>query len=405
MGGAATARERQAALRDRRRKDGLNYIHVWANADQERAIKAFLADPAANTLHVTHKSASESAPEPEYVSKLRSDLEHQKWELQRLQQEVAVAEQKLEAQRKTRDADEASIEKRKLVAEKAILRYEALAAEYENWNAEFSRRMEEIRERERELNVLEKDLKVAGARLKRDGDAKKVSDKARTEALIQQFTTERDYRANGVVYKPIDDDWKIERRVQELAKLTARTKTVRTSLSTLAREFKETLGDRETDDLMDADNVLFRISNAAGIALKRARTLEAKLKEEEKQRHQAAYKAATAYLQPLGDAEQVMLLCILYNTNFELGKFLGAEPAYWKSMAERLAEVKKQTHDYVRNKIKDYLKGGMTLDQGIAHLASVIGQSMPEAKETYGRRIERAIAAVVAERLAQATGV
>ena len=53
MGGAATARERQAALRARRRKNNLNYIHVWASADQEQAIKTFLADPVANPLHVT----------------------------------------------------------------------------------------------------------------------------------------------------------------------------------------------------------------------------------------------------------------------------------------------------------------------------------------------------------------
>lgn len=396
MGGAATAKERQAALRARRRDEGLNYIHLWMNQDQERAIRAFLVDPAANPLHVTPKS------EPAVVTKLRSDLEHQQWELQRLRQEVATADTKLEAQRQARDADEASLEKRKLVAEKAILRYEALAAEYQNWNDEISRRMEEIKERERELNVLEKNLKVAGARLKRDGDAKKVSDKARTEALIQRFTTERDYRQAGEAYKPIVDDWKIEQRVQELAKLTARTKTVRTSMATLAREFKETLGDRETDDLMDADEVLFRIGNAAGVALKRARALEAKLKEAEKQRHQTAHKAATAYLQPLDDAGQTMVLCILYNSNYELGKFLGADPAYYKSMSERLAEVKKQTHDYVRNKIKDYLKQGWTLEKGLADLDSVISQAMPTEKEAYGPQVERAIAAVVAERLTKA---
>lgn len=393
MGGAATARERQAALRDRRRKDGLNYIHVWANADQEQAIKAFLADPAANPLHVTVDPI-----ESDEVTRLRFDLVQQQAELQQRLHEVAEKEIRLESQRLAQDAFEADMSRREQKAEDSYLAYKA-------WLDDLEKRRVTIEERERELNVLEKDLKVAGARLKRGSDSKKVSDKARTEALIQRFTTERDYRQAGEVYKPIVDDWKIEQRVQELAKLTARTKTVRTSLSTLALEFKETLGDAETNDLMDADEVLFRISNAAGVALKRARTLETKLKEEEKQRHQTAHKATTAYLQPLGDAEQALLLCVLYNTNFELGKFLGADPAYWKSMAERLADVKKQTHDYVRDKVKDCLKGGMTLDQGIAHLDSVINQSMPEARETYGPRIERAIAAVIAERLAKANGM
>lgn len=53
MGGAATSRERQAALRAGRRKDGLKYIHIWANPGQEQAIKAYLGDAQANPLHVT----------------------------------------------------------------------------------------------------------------------------------------------------------------------------------------------------------------------------------------------------------------------------------------------------------------------------------------------------------------
>lgn len=391
MGGAATARERQAALRNRRRKDGLNYIHVWANADQERAIKAFLADPTASPLHVTGCPA-----ESDEMTRLRFDLVQQQNELQQRLHEVALKENKLESQRLAQDAFDADLARLEKKAKDTYLTYKC-------WLDDLEKRRGVIEARERELNVLEKDLKVAGARFKRGGDTKKVSDKARTEALIQRFTTERDYR-HGEVYKPIVDDWKIEQRVQELAKLTARTKTVRTSLSTLAREFKETLGDAETNDLMDADEVLFRISNAAGVALKRARTLEAKLKEEEKQRHQAAHKAATAYLQPLRDAEQVMLLCIVYNTNFELGKFLAADPAYWKSMAERLAEVKQQTHDNVRDKVKDYLKQGWSLEKGLAHLDSVISQAMPTTQEAFGPRVERAIAAVIAERLAKATG-
>ncbi|TCJ20153.1 hypothetical protein EZJ19_00850 [Parasulfuritortus cantonensis] len=360
------------------------------NQDQERAIRAFLDDPAANPLHVTPEHSVDDE-----VTRLHFDLVQKQNDLQQRLHELTLKENRLEAQRQAQDAFEADLARREE-------RTEDTYQTYKSWLGDLDKRRDTIEERERELNVQEKDLKVAGARLKRDGDAKKVSDKARTEALIQRFTTERDYRQAGEAYKPIVDDWKIEQRVQELAKLTARTKTVRTSMATLAREFKETLGDRETDDLMDADEVLFRIGNAAGVALKRARALEVKLKEAEKQRHQTAHKAATAYLQPLDDAGQTMVLCILYNSNYELGKFLGADPAYYKSMSERLAEVKKQTHDYVRNKIKDYLKQGWTLEKGLAHLDSEISQAMPTEQEAYGPRVERAIAAVVAERLTKA---
>ncbi len=63
MGGAATSRERQAALRAGRRKDGLKYIHIWANPDQEQAIKAYLGDAQDKPLHVTRGAESDELEE------------------------------------------------------------------------------------------------------------------------------------------------------------------------------------------------------------------------------------------------------------------------------------------------------------------------------------------------------
>ncbi len=393
MGGAATARERQAALRDRRRKNNLNYIHVWANADQERAIKDFLASPVASPLHVTHKSESDE------VTKLRSELEHQQWELQQLRQQVSLNEIELEAQRRT----EASIEKRELMAEKAMLRYEALAAEYQNWNDEISQRNEEILERERKLNILEREMKAAGARLKRDSDSKKMTDKARTEALIQRFTTERDYSCNAAdAYKAIEDDWKIEQRVKEVSKLTARTKTVHTSLVNLVREFKDLLGDKESDNLLDAAEVLHRIGMAASQAQRSARSMEVQLKREEKQRHAVAYEAARMCLQTLSDADKVMVFCILDHYSFELDKFLTAEIPYWTSMSEQLAKVKEGAQDATARKLKDFLKTGQNIEQAMVSFNTFIAEHAPKANEVFGRKIEAAIAAVVAEQLVRA---
>ena len=56
MGGVTTANERQAALRARRRAEGFEYIHVWALPEQQRAIKAYLANPDKSPLHVTDDS-------------------------------------------------------------------------------------------------------------------------------------------------------------------------------------------------------------------------------------------------------------------------------------------------------------------------------------------------------------
>lgn len=394
MGGAATAKDRQAALRAKRSQDGLKYIHVWTRPDQEQAIKAFLAAPAAHPLHVTHEPLDAAIDEE--LTKLRYDLVQQQFELQQRSQELAMKEIQLEGQRRSQDAFEADLARREQSAEDT---YQTCHA----WLGDLEKRRDAIKERERELNVLEKNLKVAGARLKRDGDSKKVTDKTRTETLVKRFTTERDYsKGSEVAYKAIVDDWKIEQRVKEVAKLTSRTKSVRTSMAKLASEFKDILGDREVDDLMDAHEVLYHISHAADIALKRARTLESKLKEEEKQRQALAYKAATTYLQGLGDAEQVMRLCILDpHSYYELDRFLAGEGGY-------LSDVKRHTHSAVVYKIKDALKAGQNLEQALASLESLVAERMPKAKakakDTFGRRIEVAIAAVIAARLTKATG-
>lgn len=403
MGGAATARERQAALRDRRRKDGLNYIHVWANADQEQAIKAFLADPAANPLHVTVDPV-----ESDEVIRLRFDLVQQRAELQQRIHEVAEKEIKLEAQRRAQDAYDA--EEDRLVRREE--ESEATYQKYKAWADEAKQRLEAVYQRERDLDQQERQLKSAGARLQKDRESNAVTDKARTEALIQRFTTERDYRANGVVYKPIVDDYRIEQRAKEISKLTTRTKTVNTSLATLMREFKDLLGDKETADLEDAMRILNRISNAAGTAQKKTRALEAKIKEEEKQRHIMAYKAATARLEGLPDADKVLILCTLDPKDFDLQRLLYQHRDAPRAGAPRvlratqaLREVEESAHNNIRNRIKDHLKAGQGLDQALTSLNDLISKRMPEAQDTYGYRIQEAIAEVVAERLAKANGV
>lgn len=374
MGGAATSRERQAALRAGRRKDGLKYIHIWANPDQEQAIKAYLGDAQANPLHVTRDAFDDELDEEARL--LNLDLQTRLADVQL--REVQLAEAK------------ARLAKLEATAENDFQTYRA-------WLASLDERQAIIQSREKELNALALDLKVAGARLKRDESTKKVSDKARTDTLVQRFTLERDYRSQtGEAFKPIVDTWTIKRRVQEISKLTSRTKTVRTSLATLAREFKDILGDRESDDLNDAGGVLLHISHAADIALKQARALEKRLKEEEKQRQEAAHKVATTYLQSLSDAEQVMHLCILDpRSYYELDKLLAGEAGY-------LGDVKRHASEAIVYKIQDALKAGQNREQALASLVSHLAVRMPQAIEIYGRRIEVGIAAEIAARLAKA---
>lgn len=403
MGGAATTRERQAALRARRRSGGLNYIHVWANADQERTIKAFLADPAAITLHVTADPI-----ESDEVTRLRFDLVQQRAELQQRLHEVAEKENKLEAQRRAQDAYDAEVDR--LVGREE--ESEATYQQYKAWADEAKQRLDDVYKRERELDRQERQLKSIGARLNKDRESNAVTDKARTEALVQRFTTKPDYSKPGIPNKPIDDEWTIANRAKEISKLTTRTKAVNTSLSTLMREFKDLLGDKETADLEDAMRILNRITNAAGTAQKKTRALEAKIKKEVKQRHIMAYKAATARLEGLPDADKVLILCTLDPKDFDLQRLLyghrdaprAGAPQVLRA-TEVLREVEESAHNNIRDRIKDHLKAGQSLDQALTSLNALIAKRMPEAKDIYGYRIQEAIAEVVAERLAKANGM
>jgi DNA repair exonuclease SbcCD ATPase subunit len=392
MGGVATANERQAALRARRRAEGLEYIHVWALPDQERAIKAYLANPDKCPLHVTDDSL-DVALDAE-LDNLNLDLKARSVELHERLAALAERESQLQKQEAAMALRDAELD---AMFATTVSNYQ----QYQAWLHEAEERLESIRLRESELNRLERELKTAGARLKKDASQNVVTDKARTEALIHRFTTERDYSKAGMPEREIVDGYRIEQRSKEITKLTSRTKSVRTSLETLTREFKDLLGEKESSDLEDAMRILDRISNAAATAQKKTRALEARIKDKEKQQEIAAYQAATSRLQGLSDAEKVMLLCILDPREYKLETFLGGKE-HWQSKAALLVEVEHQAKSSVVYTIKSALKSGQSIEQANTKLDDLINQRMPQARDTFGRQIQEAIAAVVAERLAKA---
>lgn len=361
MGGAATARERQAALRDRRRKDGFNYIHVWANADQEQAIKAFLANPTANPLHATRDSADAV-----------------------LGGGVAGFQAKADYETK-------------------LAKVEETYRQYKAWADEADKRLEDIQRREMELAKRERGVKVASARPERSGDTNAVTVKTRTEALVRRFTTERDWRQAGAT-KLIDEPWTIEQRSKNIAALTARTKAVGTSLQALTQEFKDLLGEQEIAALAEAVLILNRIRDAASIAKTKTRALEQKIKEEAGRRKKQSHQVASGWLTSLPELDQVLTLCVLDAHQYDLDAFL-VRKAFGRTQADRFTEVLGAAREAVAYEVERRLKAGLSQAEALQAVQESIARKRPAAEAKYRRPIEEAIAAVIAERLAKANGV
>lgn len=394
MGGAATARERQAALRANRRKDGLKYIHVWASPDQEEAIKAYLGDPTAQPLHVTRDTHDDGLEEK--VRRLHFDLQLQQNEIQSRRAALASAEVELEQRRRDIESREARIDEKHELAESAY-------RQYTQWQEEASQTLEAIRLREAELDKKERALKAAGARLEKSSQNQRVTDKERIEALAQRFTTRPDYSQPGIPRVPIQEGYQIEARAKEITKLTTKTRSVSTSLSGLAKEFKELLGDKEIADLEDAVGVLNRIGQAAAATKKTTLALEKSIKAHEQVRARQAHQAAQACLAGLDERDVVLHLCIMEPGQYDLEEFLSCKPRY-RSMTELLSEVHRATQGNVKYQIEKRLKAGQGVEDAKAFVMATIAERMPEAQDTYGPRIRQAIAAVIAERLGKANG-
>lgn len=394
MGGTATARERQAALRAGRRKDGLKYIHVWANPTQEQAIKAYLGDDQAEPLHVTREAQDDARDEE--VRRLHFNLLLQQNEIQRRDSEIASAEAELERRRRDIESREARIDEKNDQAE-------AVYRKYSQWQEEADQHLKAIRLREDEIDKKERALKAAGARLDKTTQTRKVTDKERAEALIQRFTTRYDYSQPGGVMTPITEGYQIEQHAKEIAKLTTKTRAVSTSLFGLAKEFRDLLGDREIADLENAVALLHRIGQAAAVAKKKTQALEKAIKDAEQARFRQAHQAAEACLAGLDERDVVLRLCVLEPRQYELEQFLARKP-YYQSMTELLGDVHRHALNNLKYQIEKLLRTGQGVEDAKDAVQAMIAERMLEAQDAYGTRVREAIAAVVAERLTRANG-
>jgi hypothetical protein len=184
--------------------------------------------------------------------------------------------------------------RRRQVAEAQSRRREKLAARQRN-----------LEERERALADREHALRTRGARIGRRDQSAHTSDRTRTQALIERFTTGRDWRTGE--RRPVDLPYRAKGLADQAAKLTRQTKAAGTALRTLIHEFKDILGEGESRDLQDAAALVERIGHAAEVAKDKARTLEKRLTAEDAARERTALAAFNAAFGNLQVSEQILL--------------------------------------------------------------------------------------------------
>lgn len=347
MGGEATAKNRQAALRDRRRGEGMKYLHVWATPAQEQAIKAFLATTDESAFPV-----------------VRSQVDT-------LQDYASLRDQ----------------------AEQEYRKYQAWAKEAES-------RLDAIARRELEIEAREQQLAALGARVAQQAGSARMSDQARAQALIERFSTREVWRTREL--KAIDDPDTIKDRVQQITKLTAKVKSAGTVLAGISTDFQALLGAEETGDLDDAVRLLHRIGSAADTAKKRIQTLEKRVKEEDARLTKIAAAEANKRLSGVPEIDQIFLLCALspYSQSFDLERLLQHDPD--DRLRGRLMRVLEEVKGALVEKLKPYLKAGKSPAEATALVDATVAEAMPKVIEKHGEDARRAIAAVVAERLSQA---
>lgn len=340
MGGASTTRERQADRRARLRGAGLKYIHVWVQPDQEHAIKAYLSGLTGPEVDGQH------------AHKAKEDAQ-------------ALANEQFE--RWGRLADEAS------------------------------ERLKEIQVREDRLQAEERRLKILGAKTEKGLGEARVSDKARTEALIQQFTTRTQWRTGE--RQVIDDPHTISERAEQASKLTRQTKSAATVLGGIIEEFKTLLGEREIDELAAAVKLVRRIGAAAETAKDRARAMEKRIHEEDRMRTSLASKATNAILETTSLPNQILAMCILNlsDHSWYLRDLLKLEDVRYN-----LNRSKEELHQKMVGRLKGLMKDGNAIEQSVAILKAEIAEATPQAREKYGPSIERVLAELVSIELNKA---
>ncbi len=165
MGGEATAKHRQQALRERRRREGMKYAHFWVTPEHEQAIKAFLSETSNTALRVTPPTQTLD-PETERLRGL---------------------------------------------ADEALQKYTALAADAEA-------RLKVIKAQEQTLAAHARLLPSLATQQTPPSAPLHHSDQERTQALIKRFTMHEDWRTRE--WRPIDEPDQIDDRVQQITKLT-----------------------------------------------------------------------------------------------------------------------------------------------------------------------------------------
>lgn len=331
-------KDRQAAFKSRMREAGKRPLTIWADPEQEIAIKALLSGGAlpvvtGNAQRIVDVEAREQAVVAMEVG------------LVERQASLSAAEQALTQER-----------------EKKIESLKVEIGHYRVANKELQVRLQAVDRQFKDLQEREKNLaeRERQAGLLTGKKAPALTSKARAEALVDQFTTLTSY-GTGKKYE-LDTSWDINRRLEQLTSMTRQAKASGTALQTLRGSFEDLISPQERDIISEASRVLSDLGKAATHAKEVVERKVKQLKRAEEARTAAAESSVEQAFAGLDLANQLCL--IIHRLELSRGVELWTAAMKEAITSGRYVEYKleaglQEAFDGLRHETNRMIKGGM----------------------------------------------
>lgn len=369
-------KDRQAAFKAKMRETGKRQITVWADAQQEQALK--------NALEDCRQAPEDRVFSDEEIAALCVVSAWFGWD-------TVASLAKVDRQQIFRLLRSPEI--------KDI--YEQTLRRREN-DYEVSQRANELERREKEITAREVALAKRASETTSYDIAAKTNYSDRINRLVANFTTEDNNKGEQV---KIDRGYTAQQRAKEMVNLSRQTALARTTISGLLQNYGKqgVLIEKEATILEDAARVLHQISGAAGEAKNRVKATATRVALAEEKREKEARAATKQIFPQISISDAILLLG-------HLNKYPILIP-YEIKMLKTIVPGNKHDTDYytkdaissaaasVRRHIEDGIKAGKKAGEVAAELLASFNEAKPALTEKYGDYVSHAVTCLTAVRL------
>lgn len=371
-------KDRQAAFKSKMREAGKRQITVWADEQQEQAVKNALTG-----------GPQELAPEDRVFS----------------DEEIAALCVVVSWFWPDPAATMTGVDRQQILQ---LLRspeikdiYEQTLRRKEN-ESELNMRAYQLDRREKEIEDREIVLAKRASETTSYDIAAKTNYVERINRLVANFTTEEN--GKGELVK-IDRGYTAQQRAKEMVNLSRQTALARTTIDGLLKNYGKqgVLIEKEATILEDAARVLHQISGAAGEAKDRVKATATRVALAEEKREKEARAATKRTFPQISVSDATLLLAHLnkYPTllPYEIKMLKTIVPGNKKDTDYYVGDVISSAAARVREHIEEGIKAGKKAGDVAAELLAAFNADKPALAAKYGEYLSHAVTCVTAARL------